>query len=155
MLLEDLESILPLLLQRMDASNMQSSVEARVPMLEAPMVNLVLNLPLETRVAPFSKGLLRESARRRLPRLIIARPKVRGMMFDVRGWLAERARPGFLLDGVLRELFEVEDREWLRLVECAETEKVIRLWSAEIWCRSAVEGTSDEAIGRELWRAHT
>jgi asparagine synthase (glutamine-hydrolysing) len=154
MLLSDLESILPPLLQRMDAGNMQNSVEARVPMLEAPLVNLAVNLPLEARVAPFSKGLLRESARRRLPRAIVARPKVRGMMFDVRGWLTERARPRFLLDGALRELFGVEAGDWLRLVERSEAERVVRLWSAEIWCRSAVEGTSDDAIGRELWRAH-
>jgi hypothetical protein len=118
------------------------------------MVNLAVNLPLEARVTPFSKGLLRESARRRLPRAIIARPKVRGMMFDVRGWLAERARPEFLLDGVLRELFEVEAGEWRRLVDRTETDRVVRLWSAEIWCRSAVEGRPDSEIERELWRAH-
>jgi asparagine synthase (glutamine-hydrolysing) len=153
-LLGDLDSILPPLLQRMDANNMQSSVEARVPMLEAPLVSLAVNMPLETRVAPFSKGLLRESARPRLPKAIIARPKVRGMVFDVSGWLAERARPQFLLDGVLRQLFEVEGDGWQSLVERSEADRVLRLWSAEIWCRSALEGTPDEAIERELWLTH-
>jgi asparagine synthase (glutamine-hydrolysing) len=154
MLLGDLGSILPPLLHRMDANNMQSSVEARVPMLEAPMVNLAVNLPLEARVTPFSKGLLRESARRRLPRAIIVRPKVRGMNFSPGSWLAERARPDFLLDGVLRELFQIEAGAWIRLVERSEADRVVRLWSAEIWCRSALEGKPDEVIDRELWRAH-
>jgi asparagine synthase (glutamine-hydrolysing) len=154
LLLGDLDSILPPLLQRMDANNMQSSVEARVPMLEAPLVSLAVNMPLEARVTPFSKGLLRESARPRLPKAIIARPKVRGMVFDVSGWIAERARPEFLLDGVLRELFEVESADWLNLVERSEPDRILRLWSAEIWSRSAVNGTPDAAIERELWRAH-
>jgi asparagine synthase (glutamine-hydrolysing) len=154
MLLGDLGSILPPLLHRMDANNMQSSVEARVPMLEAPMVNLAVNLPLEARVTPFSKGLLRESARRRLPRAIIVRPKVRGMNFSPGSWLAERARPDFLLDGVLRELFQIEAGAWIRLVERSEADRVVRLWSAEIWCRSALEAKPDEVIERELWRAH-
>jgi asparagine synthase (glutamine-hydrolysing) len=154
LMLGDLDSILRPLLQRMDANNMQSSVEARVPMLEARMVNLAVNLPLEARVTPFSKGLLRESARRRLPRAVIARPKVRGMVFDVKDWLAERARPEFLLDGVLRDLFGVESSDWRRLVERTEAERVVRLWSAEIWCRSAVNGSSDAEIERALWRAH-
>ena len=54
---------LPLLLNRMGKNAMQWSVETRVPFLDPELVELVLNLPLEQRVGPEPKGLLRDVAR--------------------------------------------------------------------------------------------
>jgi asparagine synthetase B (glutamine-hydrolysing) len=51
------------LLNRMDKNVMQASVEARVPFLEAEVVKLVLNLPLEVRFGPWTKGIHQGTSR--------------------------------------------------------------------------------------------
>ena len=92
-LLSHLDYSLCWLLNRMDKNVMQASVEARVPFLEPAVVELVLNLPLEARVGPWSKGILRDVARRVLPWSIAHRPKIYGMAFDARTWIEEAANP--------------------------------------------------------------
>lgn len=90
-LLDRFDYTLSHLLTRMDANMMQASVEARVPFLDPRVVRLALNLPLEARIGPWSKGILRDVARRVLPWRVAHRPKMYGMDFDAAHGL--RGRP--------------------------------------------------------------
>jgi asparagine synthase (glutamine-hydrolysing) len=145
-LLCDLSVTLPHLLNRMDKNAMQASVEARTPFLDPGFVALMLNLPLEARVGPRSKGILRDVARSQLPRSTARRPKVYGMRIDPR-WITDAAAPSFLRDGCLRELLEVPIEKWTDL----GARLPHRLWSAEVWCRLMLEGQSVADVERELW----
>jgi asparagine synthase (glutamine-hydrolysing) len=136
----------------MDKNVMEASVEARVPFLEPEVVKLVLNLPLEARVGPWSKGILRDVARRVLPWTVAHRPKIYGMDFNAGGWIRQAADPRFLADGLLRETLRIPEGEFGRVVSAADGPPGLRLWSAEVWCRSVFAGDSIEAIERELWR---
>jgi len=81
-LLRDLYVTLSHLLNRMDENMMQVSVDARVPFLDPRVVDLALNLPLEARTTPWSKGILRDVARGLLPMSSAHRRKIYGMNFD-------------------------------------------------------------------------
>jgi asparagine synthase (glutamine-hydrolysing) len=151
-LLSRLDYTLSWLLNRMDKNVMEASVEARVPFLEPEVVKLVLNLPLEARVGPWSKGILRDVARRVLPWTVAHRPKIYGMDFNAGGWIRQAADPRFLADGLLRETLRIPEGEFGRVVSAADGPPGLRLWSAEVWCRSVFAGDSIEAIERELWR---
>jgi asparagine synthase (glutamine-hydrolysing) len=150
-LLSHLDYSLCWLLNRMDKNVMQASVEARVPFLEPDVVKLVLNLPLEARVGPWSKGILRDVARRVLPWSIAHRPKIYGMAFDARRWIEEAADPAFLTDGLLRDTLRIPDGEFKNVVAAGNHVVRVRLWSAEVWCRSMLGGNSIQEIERDLW----
>lgn len=139
------------LLNRMDKNIMQMSVEARVPFLEPAVVDLVLNLPLEARVGPWSKGILRDVARKLLPWSIAHRPKIYGMAFDARTWIQEAADPRFLSDGVLRDALCIPANEFDAMITAGNHVMQVRLWSAEVWCRSVLAGHSIETIEHDLW----
>ncbi len=150
-LLREFDNTLSFLLNRMDKNMMQASVEARVPFLDPQVVELVLNLPLEARVLPWSKGILRDVARRVLPFSIAHRRKIYGMIFDAGGWIEEAANPDFLSRGMFRELFEIPDRDFTSLVETANGTQRTCLWSAEVWCRAVFGRETRESIEKELW----
>lgn len=150
-LLSHLDYSLCWLLNRMDKNVMQASVEARVPFLEPAVVNLVLNLPLEARVGPWSKGILRDVARRVLPWSIAHRPKIYGMAFDARTWIEKAANPAFLTDGLLRETLRIPEDEFKNVIAAGNHVVRVRLWSAEVWCRSTFAGHSIEEIEQDLW----
>ena len=150
-LLSHLDYSLCWLLNRMDKNVMQASVEARVPFLEPEVVKLVLNLPLEARVGPWSKGILRDVARRVLPWSIAHRPKIYGMAFDARTWIEEAANPAFLTDGLLRDTLRIPEDDFKNVVAAGNHVVRVRLWSAEVWCRSMLAGHSIEQIEQDLW----
>jgi asparagine synthase (glutamine-hydrolysing) len=150
-LLSQLDYSLCWLLNRMDKNVMQTSVEARVPFLEPELVNLVLNLPLEARVGPWSKGILRDVARRVLPWSIAHRPKIYGMAFDARTWIEEAANPSFLTDGILRDTLRIPEGEFKEVIAAGNHVVRVRLWSAEVWCRSMLGGNSIQEIEQDLW----
>jgi asparagine synthase (glutamine-hydrolysing) len=150
-LLSQLDYSLCWLLNRMDKNVMQASVEARVPFLEPAVVNLVLNLPLEARVGPWSKGILRDVARRVLPWSIAHRPKIYGMAFDARTWIEAAAKPSFLTDGILRDTLQIPAREFEDVIAAGNHVVRVRLWSAEVWCRSNLAGHSISEIEQDLW----
>jgi asparagine synthase (glutamine-hydrolysing) len=150
-LLSHLDYSLCWLLNRMDKNVMQASVEARVPFLEPEVVKLVLNLPLEARVGPWSKGILRDVARRVLPWSIAHRPKIYGMAFDARTWIEAAANPQFLTDGILRDSLRIPRDEFTNVIAEGNHVVRVRLWSAEVWCRSTLAGQSIEEIEGELW----
>ncbi len=150
-LLSHLDYSLCWLLNRMDKNVMQASVEARVPFLEPEVVKLVLNLPLEARVGPWSKGILRDVARRVLPWSIAHRPKIYGMAFDARTWIEAAANPSFLTDGLLRDTLEIPQSEFNSAVAAGNHVVKVRLWSAEVWCRSVLGRDSIQEIEQALW----
>jgi asparagine synthase (glutamine-hydrolysing) len=150
-LLGDLGVYLPHLLNRQDKNTMQSSIETRVPFLDPDVVSLALNLPLEARVEPRRKGVLRDIARRHLPPEIADRQKL-GFGFDVAAYLLPAARPEFLRDGMLREELAVPVPAWRETVAMVRGHDVLRLWSAEVWCRLFLEGRPVGEIEAELWR---
>jgi asparagine synthase (glutamine-hydrolysing) len=141
------------LLNRMDKSMMQFSVEARVPFLDPRVVTLALNLPLEIRVGPWSKGLLRDVARRLLPWSLAHRPKIYGMDFDAGAWIEAAADGRFLFDGALREAFHLSTAELTEVLARSSGALRVRIWSTEIWCRSVLEGETIPQIERALWRS--
>jgi asparagine synthase (glutamine-hydrolysing) len=136
----------------MDKNVMQASVEARVPFLEPEVVKLALNLPLEVRVGPWSKGILRDVARRVLPLSVAHRPKIYGMDFGAGAWIERAADPRFLADGLLRETLRIPGDEFALAMSAADGLLKLRLWSSEVWCRSVFAGRSVVEIERELWR---
>jgi asparagine synthase (glutamine-hydrolysing) len=151
-LLSRLDYTLCWLLNRMDKNAMQRSVETRVPFLEPGVVKLALNLPLEARVGPWSKGILRDVARRVLPWSVAHRPKIYGMDFDAGVWIEQAAHGRFLSDGLLRETLQIPEAEFDEVVSAADGLLKLRLWSAEVWCRSVFAGHSVQVIEEELWR---
>jgi asparagine synthase (glutamine-hydrolysing) len=148
-LLIGLSASLPSLLNRMDKNAMQASVETRTPFLDPGVVSLMLNLPLEARLGPRVKGVLRDVARSHLPRSVALRPKVYGMAW-ASSWITEAADPSFLRAGRLRELLELPGAEWEELLR-ARGPVPVRLWSAEVWCRAVLAGDAVTEVERELW----
>lgn len=150
-LLQNLDFTLSHLLNRMDKNMMQVSVEARVPFLDPRVVELALNLPLDARVGPWSKGILRDVARRLLPWRIAHRPKIYGMEFDAGAWIEDAADTRFLSQGMFREVFAIPAQVFDDALGVARGSLRVRLWSAEVWCRSVFAGESAQTIEKELW----
>ena len=150
-LLRDLHFTLSWLLNRMDTNMMQASVEARVPFLDPRVVDLVVNLPLEARVSPWNKGILRDVARRLLPLQVAHRAKVIGMDYDAGAWIEEAANPKFLTEGLTRELWQVPRPALAQLLDRADASLRVRIWSTEVWCRSFFGGDPPAAIENDLW----
>jgi asparagine synthase (glutamine-hydrolysing) len=149
--LADLGTYLPHLLNRQDKNTMQRSIETRVPFLDPDMVSLALNLPLEVRVEPRRKAVLRELGARHLPAGIATREKI-GFGFDAGRYLEPAARPVFLQDGRLRELWGLSREQWAGATAGLSGESALRFWTGEIWCRALLEGQPVAAIEAELWR---
>ena len=137
------------LLNRMDKDMMGHSLETRLAFLDREVVELVVNLPLEHRIAPASKGLLRDVARRWLPEAIVKRPKLAGMQLRGSGRIGAAARRSFLEDGYLRDLIELPADGWRGVLD--RTVDRTRLWTAEVWCRLFIEGHSVATVERDLW----
>ena len=88
------------LLERGDRMTMAASIEARVPFLDHRLAEYVSGLPDEYRVRGLrTKWILREAARKLLPRRILERPKV-GFRVPVNEWFRGPMR-GFLSDHLL------------------------------------------------------
>ena len=147
----DLELYLSHLLNRQDKCTMAASIETREPFLDPDVVRLALNLPLEARVDPDRKALLRDLARRLLPEGVADRPKV-GFHFATRALIEERADPAFLEDGRLRELLGTPRGEWCEGLRLMPEAWGFRVWSAEVWCRLFLGGDSRAAVEAALWR---
>ena len=152
-LLRELSTYLPHLLNRQDKNTMQASIETRVPFLDPNLAALALCLPLEARMEPGRKGLLRDLADRHLPGEVARRQK-RGFGFDVRRYIEPAARPEFLLEGVLRELLGVDRERWkAATVPAPSAAQALRLWSGEVWCRVVLEDEPADRVEAALWRS--
>lgn len=150
-LLESMDYTLCHLLMRMDGNMMGASVETRVPFLDSRVVEVALNLPMEARLGPFSKGVLRDVARRYLPLSIAHRPKVYGMDFDAGRWIEAVANPRFLSHGLLISQSGLSSSAFATAVADARGALRARIWSAEVWLRATADGQAAEAIEQDLW----
>jgi asparagine synthase (glutamine-hydrolysing) len=148
-LLVDLRTYLPHLLNRQDKNTMQHAIETRVPFLDKDLVRVALNLPLEARVEPERKGLLREIGARVLPAEVARRPKV-GFGFDLDRY-AVGARPGFLGDGALREALQIAREPWAEGVRELRGQRLMLALSAEVLLRGLLGGSPAAVVERELW----
>jgi asparagine synthase (glutamine-hydrolysing) len=149
--LADLGTYLPHLLNRQDKNTMQRSIETRVPFLDPDLVALAVNLPLEVKLEPRRKQILREVAERHIPDEVVRREKV-GFGFDAGRYIVSAARPMFLLDGRLRELLEVAAERWQPIVAGLSHSSALLFWTGEVWTRGFLEGQSPSSIESELWR---
>lgn len=81
------------LLMKMDKMSMAASIEARVPLLDHPLVEWAARLPASLKVRGLGgKHLLKQLARRRLPAAIVDRPKV-GFTVPLSPWFRGPLRP--------------------------------------------------------------
>lgn len=151
-LLIDLRVYLPHLLNRQDKNTMQCSIETRVPFLDPDVAELALNLPLEARVRPERKGILREIGARVLPPEIATRPKV-GFGFDIDRYVEPGLREDFLADGRLREALGEPAGAWRARVGALRGQRRMLALSAEVLCRGLLEDHSPAAIEAALWAA--
>jgi asparagine synthase (glutamine-hydrolysing) len=145
----DLALYLPHLLNRQDKTTMMHSVETRVPFLDPDLVALALNLPLEARLEPERKAPLVALGRRLLPRSVAERPKV-GFGFELDRYLGPAVRPGFLEEGMLRDLVGADAEAWGRLSAGAAAR--LGPVTGEIWLRTVIDLQSSAQVERELWR---
>jgi asparagine synthase (glutamine-hydrolysing) len=150
-LLGDLEAYLPHLLNRQDGAAMAAGVEMREPFLDSALVAHVLALPLEHRLEPGDKGLLRELALTRLPRAAVERPK-RGFGMDAGAYLRGAVRPEALRDGALREALAVARPDWEAGLAATLEHAPLLLWSGEVVCRVLFRGEPLAAVEQAVWR---
>jgi asparagine synthase (glutamine-hydrolysing) len=149
-LASDLELYLSHLLNRQDKCTMASSVETRVPFLDPDVIGLALNLPLEARLEPRRKGVLRDVVRRHFGDALAERPKL-GFGFDTRTLIEARADPAFLREGRLREVLDRPPAEWEEGLRAMPDAWALPVWTAEIWCRLMLEGESRADVEGALW----
>jgi asparagine synthase (glutamine-hydrolysing) len=122
------------LLMKMDKMSMAASIEARVPLLDHPLVEWAARVPDRFKVRGFEgKVLLKRLARRRLPRAVVDRPKV-GFTVPLSPWFR----------GPLRELLCDTLLSPACLSRGYYDERVLRGMVGD-----HVSGTRDRA--RELW----
>jgi asparagine synthase (glutamine-hydrolysing) len=145
---------LPHLLNRQDKSTMQWSIETRVPFLDPDLVALAVNLPLELKVEPARKELLRELARRHVPAAAANRAKV-GFAVNARAYIEPAARAEALADGRLRDVLGVGRDAWAARVAALDDYAALLHWSGEVWCRLFLDGEPAESVEEALWRPPT
>lgn len=149
----ELQLFLSPALARADKNLMQYSIEYREPFLDREVVSLGLNVPLEWRVEPSVKGLLRDLAFELIPRENVVRPKL-GFKCDTMPFLTGALRPEFLSQASLPDVLKIGARRWADAVAHAHEERTLfRLVVAEIWCRAFLAGEDAAAIEDALWAA--
>jgi asparagine synthase (glutamine-hydrolysing) len=85
------------MLTKVDRMTMAHSLEARVPLLDHPLVEFMAKVPSELKLRRFTtKYLMRRAVRGRLPRTVLHGPK-RGFNVPMPGWLAGDLR-AFMTD---------------------------------------------------------
>jgi asparagine synthase (glutamine-hydrolysing) len=85
------------MLTKVDRMSMAHSLEARVPLLDHPLVEYMATVPSALKLRRFTtKHLMRRAVRKRLPRTVLKGPK-RGFNVPMPGWLAGDLR-GFMTD---------------------------------------------------------
>lgn len=149
-IVSDMRCFLPHGLNRLDKNMMQHSIEIREPFLSNDMIKFAYNIPIESKVLPNVKGLLLDVAASWLPEAIIHRPKI-GFNFPSWSYFSS-GNPALLTHGVLADAAQIPRPEWLNMVKQANGRFLMRLWSAEIWCRLFVCNESVNKVTEYLWQ---
>ncbi len=144
----DLENYLPLdILTKVDRMSMAASLEARVPLLDHPLVELAARIPARLQMhRGRGKHLFKRALAGRVPREILERPK-RGFAIPLghwfRGELAGLVREILLSDAArARGVFRPEYLEELLRRHRDGRPLDLELWtllSFELWCRVFVD----------------
>jgi asparagine synthase (glutamine-hydrolysing) len=147
------------LLHRNDALGMAAGVEARFPFLDRRVVGLAVNMPFRHKMRfthrtldrrhPFlvNKWVLRQVARRYLPRELWRRPK--------RGFLAPiyhhvRVSPEFFRSSFVGDMLDLTWRQMEHLLRwCSSTERV-KLLHLEVWAHVCLFGLPKDQITSRL-----
>jgi len=135
---------------QIDKVTMRSSLEYREPFLASELVRLAANLPLECKLWPQTKGVLRAVAARHLPDAVIKRKKI-GFTFNTDRLFKDCVRPSFFASTMLEELFEVPNKKIAKWFEPDRGRATFRICSAEIWMRHFIAGQEIGEIGEALW----
>ena len=138
------------LLERGDRMAMAASVESRPPFMDHRLVELAFSLPSRMKLrAGTTKWAIRQLAEQRLPREIIARPKL-GFRVPMRAWLREGRMADLAADlllsrdSITREIFRAAEID--RLIDTHRSgrrNEDIRIWTLlgfEIWHRRFIQG---------------
>jgi asparagine synthase (glutamine-hydrolysing) len=141
---------MPRLLNRQDKNLMATSVEARVPYLDLEVLEFGLNLPVEYRVGPRPKRILRGVAQRVLPS-IARRPKKLSMNVQFGRYLESATRASFVQDGVMRGLLELPAGMWRASLAQLTDGQRFSMCSSEIWARLFLCDQSVATVEADLW----
>jgi asparagine synthase (glutamine-hydrolysing) len=143
-------------LTKVDRMSMAHSIESRVPLLDHPLVELALRLPLEQKIREGErKRLLRRVAARVLPREILTKRK-QGFGVPLGIWFRGQLRDAFedvLRSPRLRQRGYFEGREIDRLLQehrSGRRDHELRLWQLfmfELWHRQYIDDGADAARG--------
>ena len=155
----DLATYLPEdVLTKVDRMSMAHSIESRVPLLDHPLVEFALRLPLEFKIRDGErKWLLRRVAARVLPPSVLAKRK-QGFGVPLGVWFRGRLREAFsdVLDSPrARQRGYLEPREVARLLRehlDGRRNHELRLWQLvmlELWHRAYLDETPAIQNGRE------
>lgn len=150
------------LLMLTDKATMAASLECRVPFLDNDVVDLALRVPSRLKIRGRSlKHLLKQALADVLPGEILRRRK-RGFGAPIGAWF--RSELAWLVRRVLSRA-AVEDRglfDWpavertIALHEASRqdnTDRLLALTSAELWCRLYLDGRSPEEVTADLTEA--
>ncbi len=151
--LDDLYSVLQLLLQRNDRMGMASSIESRVPFLENRLIDFAIHLP---RRAKYHRGItkwaVKATAEQYLPREIVHAPKI-GFGVDGNSWRIA-AKVLFQPGAIVQEIFKWRSSSMPLLREQLAKHPGIALTmvGVELWGRIFLRKDQPEALGEELVR---
>jgi asparagine synthase (glutamine-hydrolysing) len=144
----DLETYLPLdILAKVDRMSMAHSIEARVPLLDHPLIELAARIPPELQMRHGrGKHLFKRALRGRVPDVILGRPK-QGFAVPLGRWF--RGRLGAIVRELLlserarrRGIFDPAYLERLVDLHARGRELDLQLWtlvSFELWCRTYLD----------------
>ena len=146
-LLHDLTVGLPALLRYCDRNSMAHSVEARLPFLDHRLVELCFSLPPRAFVHDgFTKAVLRDAMRDRVPAEVLARRDKIGFATPESSWLGSELREivtsrsfadrGYVKPEGIAPLVQAHDRG-----DTAATGALWRCANLELWLRRFVDAT--------------
>jgi asparagine synthase (glutamine-hydrolysing) len=150
------------LLHRNDTLGMAASIESRFPILDTSVVRFAVNLPYEYKIRrtmtpgdmrhPFfcDKWIIREVARRRIPKALSQRPK---RAFPTNAFKRMRIDAGFFRESRVADCLALGPAERTFLAAQARAVFQQRLLQLEVWMRVCVDGT-DAGLVREGLQRH-
>ncbi len=147
--LNDMYGHLESLLQRADRLSMAASVECRVPFLDDALVDLAMHAPLRAKYHNrTAKWVVREFARRYLPRQIVDAAKI-GFSVNKRLFAYGLS---LVRKGVIRDMlcWSSQGAEALLSRVTGSPNILYQLVSMELWARMYFDGQTKEELGEQL-----
>jgi asparagine synthase (glutamine-hydrolysing) len=149
------------LLHRNDRMGMLGCIESRFPFLDEEVVRFAVNLPVKFKIGrtfqfrnvkhPFAvdKWIVREAARRRLPKRLVDKPK---LGFPLYGHQHLRVQKGFFRGGFVEEALGMTGQMEEHLLTARNPYFVGKLVSIEVFGRLFALGLSQDSVTSHLQR---